>query len=78
MYLGNFVKNIEKNYSKLNFSGLALSSKHVKKNDIFFAIRGNKFDGNNFINDAIRRGASIIVSDKNLEIKKKKYCFYKK
>jgi len=70
MYLGNFVKNIEKKYSKLNFSGLAFSSKHVKKNNIFFAIKGNKVDGNNYIHDAIRRGARIIVSDKNLKIKK--------
>ena len=35
MYLGNFIKNIEKKYSKHNFSGLAFSSKHVKKNNIF-------------------------------------------
>ena len=77
MYLGNFVKNIEKKYSKLNFSGLAFSSKHVKKNNIFFAIRGNKLDGNNYVNDAIRRGASIIISDKNLKIKKKNIVFIK-
>ena len=70
MYLGNFIKNTEKKYSKLNFSGLAFSSKYVKKNNIFFAIKGNKVDGNNYINDAIRRGARIIVSDKNLKIKK--------
>ena len=77
MYLGNFVKNIEKKYSKLNFSGLAFSSKHVKKNNIFFAIIGNKLDGNNYVNDAIRRGASIIISDKNLKIKKKNIVFIK-
>ena len=70
MYLGNFVKNIEKKYSQLNFSGLAFNSKHVKKNNIFFAIKGNEVDGNNYIDDAIRRGARIIISDKNLKIKK--------
>jgi len=70
MYLQNFVKNTEKKYSKLNFSGLAFNSKHVKKNNIFFAIKGNEVDGNNYINDAIRRGARIIVSEKNLKLKK--------
>ncbi len=70
MYLRNFVKNTEKKNSKLNFSGLAFNSKHVKKNNIFFAIKGNEVDGNNYIDDAIRRGAKIIISDKNLKIKK--------
>ena len=77
MYLGNFVKNIEKKYSKLNFSGLAFNSKYVEKNNIFFAIKGNNLDGNNYINDAISRGAKIIVSDKNLRINKKNIIFIK-
>src|SRR6056300_524905 len=42
MYLGNFIKNIGKKYSKLEFSGIAFDSRKVKKNYIFFAINGNK------------------------------------
>ena len=30
----------------------------------FFAIRGKKNDGNNFISESIRSGASIIVTDR--------------
>ena len=71
MYLGNFIENLEKKYSKLSFSGLAFNSREVKKNYIFFAIKGNKFDGNNYINDAINRGARIIISKKNSKINKK-------
>ena len=70
MYLGNFIKNIEKKYSKLFFSGLAFDSRKVKKNYIFFAIKGNKSDGNNYINDAINNGAKIIISKKRIDIKK--------
>ncbi len=77
MLLGNFIKNINKNYYKINFSGLAFNSKKVKKNNIFFAIRGNKFDGNEYIIDAINRGAKIVVSDKNLKIDKKNLIFIK-
>ena len=33
-------------------------------------LEGNKLDGNNYVNDAIRRGARIIVSDKNLKLEK--------
>ena len=76
MYLGNFIKNLSRKYYKINFSGLAFNSKKVKKNYIFFAFKGNKLNDNRYIFDAIKRGAKIIVSDENLEIKKKKYYFY--
>jgi murE/murF fusion protein len=38
MYLGNFIKNIEKKYSKLEFSGIAFDSRKVKKNYIFLQL----------------------------------------
>ena len=40
-------------------------------------LKGNKFDGNKFILDAINRGAKIIVSDKNFKINKKNIIFIK-
>ena len=54
MYLGNFIKDIDKKYRKVFFSGLASDSSKVKKNYIFFAIKGNKFDGNDYIKNAIK------------------------
>ena len=78
MYLGNFIENINKKYYKTFFSGLAFNSKQVKKNDIFFAIEGTKFDGNKYIFDAINKGAKIIISKKKIKLKKKKYSFFKK
>tara|TARA_B100000900_G_scaffold415283_1_gene444580 strand:- start:3460 stop:6315 length:2856 start_codon:yes stop_codon:yes gene_type:complete len=77
MYLGNFIKNVSRKYYKINFSGLAFNSKKVKKNNIFFAFKGNKLDGNRYISEAIERGAKIIVSDENLEINKKNIIFIK-
>ena len=61
MYLRNFIKGLDKKYHNVYFSGIAFDSKKVKKNYIFFAIKGNKFDGNNYIQEAIKRGAKIIV-----------------
>ena len=77
MYLGNFIENINKKYYKTYFSGLAFNSKQVKKNNIFFAIEGTKFDGNKYIFDAINKGAKIIISKKKIKLKKKKYSFFK-
>ena len=75
MYLGNFIENINKKYYKTYFSGLAFNSKQVKKNNIFFAIEGTKFDGNKYIFDAINKGAKIIISKKRLNLKKKIFFF---
>ncbi|MFS0560671.1 UDP-N-acetylmuramoyl-L-alanyl-D-glutamate--2,6-diaminopimelate ligase [Terribacillus sp. 179-K 1B1 HS] len=36
-------------------------SRHVKKNDVFICIKGENHDGHAFIEDAIAKGASIIV-----------------
>jgi len=66
MYLRNFIKNLDKKYKNISFSGIAFDSEKIKKNNIFFAIKGNRFDGNNFITDAIKKGAKIIVSEKKI------------
>ena len=57
------------------FSGIAFDSSKVRKNDIFFAIKGKKFDGNNYIDSAIKKGAKIIISEKKI-IKKKRNILY--
>ena len=63
MYLGNYIKKLDKKYQKVFFSGISFNSLKVKKDNIFFAIKGNKFDGNDYIFDAIKRGAKVIVSE---------------
>ena len=64
MILKSFFKNLKKDFNNKSFNGFEFNSKKIKKNYIFFAIQGSKFNGNNFINDAIIRGARIIVSNK--------------
>ena len=71
MQLRNFIPDIDKNY----FSRICINSSNVKKNDIFFAIKGNKYDGNKFINIALKKGAKIIVSEKKKKIKKEGIIF---
>ena len=63
MYLGDYYPNIEKKFYKFEFSGISFNSKTIKKGNIFFAVKGNKFDGNKFINIAINNGAKIIISE---------------
>ncbi|MDB3974886.1 UDP-N-acetylmuramoyl-L-alanyl-D-glutamate--2,6-diaminopimelate ligase [Candidatus Pelagibacter sp.] len=66
MFLSNYFQNIQSTYKKFFFSGISFNSTEVKKNNIFFAIKGNKVDGNNFISSAISNGAKIVVTEKKI------------
>ena len=66
MFLGDYFNNIQKNYKHIYFSGISFNSNHVKKDNIFFAIKGNKIDGNSFISSAISNGAKIIITEKKI------------
>ena len=70
MLLKDYIPNIKKKYSQIFFSGIAFDSSKVKRNYIFFAIKGNNFDGNKFIPTVIKKGCRIIISEKkNTKIK---------
>ena len=71
MLLKKLIKELPKNKENISVSGLATSSKEVKKNYIFFAIKGKKINGEIFIKDAINKGASVIVCSKSCKVKDK-------
>ena len=52
-------------------SGISTDSKKIKKNYIFFAIKGKKFNGEKFIKDAVYKGASVVVCSKNCKFRDK-------
>ena len=75
MIIANFIKGIEFKYKNHYFSGICFDSSKCKKDNIFFAIRGTKIDGNRFINHAIQKGAKTIISNQKFEGIKKKILF---
>ena len=63
--------NIKKIYKLfVNNNSISIDSRNIKINDIFFAIKGPNFDGNNFAIEAIKKGASHVICD-NLEVSDK-------
>ena len=59
--------------NKIVFNSLAVfsistDSRSIKKNDLFIALPGEKYDGHSFIDDAIRGGAGCIIFE-NQKIK---------
>ena len=71
-YDHNAKKNSPQRFEKLKIKGLALNSQDVKKGFIFFAIKGNKSNGENYINQAIKNGATIIICSKGCKFQSTK------
>lgn len=45
-------------------SSVSIDTRSIRKNSIYVAIKGHKYDGHNFVNDAIKNGAKAIVINK--------------
>ena len=52
----------------INSSGLTTDSRQIEKDSIFFALKGDNFDGNLFAQSAIEKGSNYAVVDN------KEYC----
>ena len=70
MLLKKIIKNIPIGIQKINIKGLSLDSRQIKNNYLFFAIKGSKYNGENYIINAIKKGAKAVVCDTNCKIKK--------
>ena len=44
-------------------SSIHIDSRDVKEGGIFFALKGRNFDGNDYINEALEKGACLVVTD---------------
>ncbi|WP_185877832.1 UDP-N-acetylmuramoyl-tripeptide--D-alanyl-D-alanine ligase [Blattabacterium cuenoti] len=62
------VKYVYKNYYNLS-TGIETNSKNVKNGSIFIALKGENFDGNQFVKESINNGALLVIMDN------KKYFF---
>ena len=55
--------------STKNIDNISIDSREVSQGDLFIALKGEKFNGNIFIDDAIKKGAKLIFLKKNLRLK---------
>ena len=65
------IEKIKELYSHyLKYPSISTDSRNIKPGDIFFALKGENFDGNEFVFKAIEQGASLVVCD-NEKIKQR-------
>ena len=70
MLLKKIIKKLPINIQKINIKGLSLDNRKIKKNYLFFACKGTKSNGEDYIFSAIKTGAIVVVCDINCKIKK--------
>ncbi len=52
----------------VTFSGISIDTRTIKRNELFLAIKGNNFDGHNFIKKAVKKGAKGIIFSKGRKL----------
>ena len=67
MLLKKLVTNCPDHIKNVKITDLTSDSREVKKDSLFFALKGKNFDGLDFVNSAIRKGAAAIISSKKLK-----------
>ena len=73
-----FMKNLNFIYDKfLESKKISIDSRSECSNTIFFAIKGNNFNGNIYAEEAIKKGALIAVIDDKKYKKNEKYILVK-
>jgi UDP-N-acetylmuramoyl-tripeptide--D-alanyl-D-alanine ligase len=71
-----YTENLEKIYKVfLKKKSIKIDSRNIKKGDIFFTLKGENFDGNNFVKSVLDSGADLVILDDKKQYKKleKKY-----
>jgi UDP-N-acetylmuramoyl-L-alanyl-D-glutamate--2,6-diaminopimelate ligase len=55
----------------LTVSDISFDSREVKKGYLFFAVKGIKTDGHDFIDSAVKNGAAAVIGEKEIDLKGK-------
>jgi len=70
------VKHIDKTnfdrVKKKKFAGVSIDSRTIRKNEIFFAIKGERTDGHKYIEEVFKKGVDVAVVNQGWFSKKKK------
>jgi UDP-N-acetylmuramoyl-L-alanyl-D-glutamate--2,6-diaminopimelate ligase len=71
MKFSELTKDLDiKSQSDFEVAGIAIDSREVKDNYVFFALKGEKLDGTDFIETAKKNGAKAIISYKEYDAQK--------
>ena len=55
----------------VDINGISYDSRRVKSGDIFFCIKGLKKEGHKYANEAVKKGAKVIVCEEDIQLENK-------
>jgi len=58
---------VNKRFARIPFRQVCTDSRQLKKGDIFFAFIGDRFNGHNFVEVAVKKGASCVVVSRDID-----------
>ncbi len=61
MLLKNLISDLKPNFASIRINGISFDSRKINKGDLFISIKGEKFNGNKYISEAISKGARVII-----------------
>ena len=61
MLLKKLIENLRPEVGAIKINGISFDSRTTKNKDLFVAIKGEKYNGNKYINHAISKGAKVII-----------------
>ncbi len=47
------------------FQAASIDTRTISENDLFFALKGSKRDGHDFLNEALQKARGAVISKKN-------------
>lgn len=72
MKLSQLISGIETskilNFKDVDIKDIENDSRRIYENSLFFAVKGNNFDGNEFVFEAVKRGAVAIISERESDV----------
>ncbi len=60
------LQNYNDNLNGVNIKDIKIDSRAVKQGDMFIALKGENFDGNDAIKDVLIKGASVVLTDQDI------------
>jgi len=60
--------------SNLRYKNIVTHSKDVKKGDLFIALKGSSYNGHDFVEEALRKGAACAITEKKMQADKRIIC----
>ena len=69
MLLKKIIKDLPLDIQNIKVEGLSTNSREIRKNYLFFAVKGTRFNGERYIHDAISKGARIVICSQACKIR---------